>query len=132
MSDAVKMYRAMHQWRLQNRVDEALRLYKMPESREILATYPAFYHGCDKFGRPIYIELAGRVDIEKLLAVTTQERCAGGREVSPPLKEVLVTVATPVAVNGKHVSSSLYPGLITFQPPGLSITTSMAGSGSRG
>ena len=36
--------------------------------------YPQFYHRQDRDGRPIYIEQLGKLDINKLYALTTQER----------------------------------------------------------
>ena len=36
--------------------------------------YPQFYHRQDRDGRPIYIEQLGKLDINKLYALTTQDR----------------------------------------------------------
>lgn len=34
----------------------------------------ACYSKCDKFGRPVYIELVGKIDFIKMLQVTTEKR----------------------------------------------------------
>jgi hypothetical protein len=48
--------------------------FDYPEQREVDKYYPQFYHRQDKEGRPIYIEQLGKLDINKLYALTTQER----------------------------------------------------------
>ena len=39
-----------------------------------MAYYPQYYHKIDKDGRPVYIEGLGKVDLEAMRKVTTDER----------------------------------------------------------
>jgi hypothetical protein len=48
--------------------------FDYPEQPEVDKYYPQFYHKQDREGRPIYIEQLGKLDINKLYALTTQER----------------------------------------------------------
>ena len=48
--------------------------YDYHEGPQVDKYYPQFYHKTDREGRPIYIELLGKLDYNKLYALTTQER----------------------------------------------------------
>ncbi|KAJ0047965.1 hypothetical protein Pint_15879 [Pistacia integerrima] len=61
-------------WRQDFRVDSISKEFTFEEFKEVKQCYPHGFHGVDKFGRPIYIEQIGMVDLNALLQVTTIER----------------------------------------------------------
>ena len=61
-------------WRCNDSVDQILNNFGFPELREVKTAYPHGFHRCDRFGRPVYIERIGPVDIDRILAVTTEDR----------------------------------------------------------
>ncbi|EME39990.1 hypothetical protein DOTSEDRAFT_74749 [Dothistroma septosporum NZE10] len=55
-------------------VDELVKNFDYKEKPQIMAYYPQYYHKTDKDGRPVYIEQFGKIDLEKMRAITTDER----------------------------------------------------------
>nr|GMD98249.1 phosphatidylinositol/phosphatidylcholine transfer protein SFH11 [Ipomoea batatas] len=74
MVKAREMFLNYLKWREEFRVDAICKEFKYEEYREVKGVYPHGFHGVDRYGRPIYIDRVGMVDINKLLEVTTIER----------------------------------------------------------
>jgi hypothetical protein len=74
MADMQVMFTNLINWRRQNDVDNVMWNFDFPEREEVKDIYPQNYHGVDKQGRPIYIEILGGLDVTKLLAVSTEAR----------------------------------------------------------
>lgn len=70
---AKHMWSEMLRWRNEYGVDN-IEEFNYTELDEVKKYYPQFYHGVDKEGRPVYVELVGKVDANKLVKVTTLDR----------------------------------------------------------
>nr|XP_027081845.1 phosphatidylinositol/phosphatidylcholine transfer protein SFH11-like isoform X2 [Coffea arabica] len=71
---AKEMFLNYLKWREEFGVDAIAKEFKFEEYREVKECYPHGFHGVDKYGRPVYIERLGMVDIDMLLQKTTIER----------------------------------------------------------
>ncbi|KAL7421514.1 cytosolic factor, phosphatidylinositol/phosphatidylcholine transfer protein [Cryptotrichosporon argae] len=69
------MWEANEKWRKEFGADEiAANGFDYPEQAEVDKYYPQFYHKTDRDGRPLYIEQLGKLDINALYKLTTQDR----------------------------------------------------------
>ncbi|CAM0958414.1 unnamed protein product [Alopecurus aequalis] len=71
---AKEMFLNMLKWRQDCAVDAIAKDFKFEEYDALKRCYPHGFHGVDKFGRPLYIERIGSVDINKLMQVTSIDR----------------------------------------------------------
>ncbi|PIA35675.1 hypothetical protein AQUCO_03500194v1 [Aquilegia coerulea] len=71
---AKEMYLKMLKWREDFGVDAISKEFKFEEYTEVKRCYPHGFHGVDRYGRPLYIERIGMIDLSSLLQVTTIDR----------------------------------------------------------
>ncbi|TKY70836.1 Phosphatidylinositol/phosphatidylcholine transfer protein SFH11 [Spatholobus suberectus] len=74
MAKSKEMFQSYLKWRKEFRVDMFPKEFNFTEYNEVKKCYPHGFHGVDKYGRPVYIERVGMVDLNKLGQVTTFER----------------------------------------------------------
>jgi len=74
LADMQLMFTNFINWRRENGVDNVMWDFDFTEREQVRDIYPQNYHGIDKQGRPIYIEILGGLDVKKLFGVTNKER----------------------------------------------------------
>ena len=53
-------------WRKAENIDDIIDTYEYPERAAVQECYPHGYHGVDIYGRPIYYERFGVLDVPRL------------------------------------------------------------------
>ncbi|KAG5418635.1 SEC14 [Candida metapsilosis] len=71
---AKKMFIDCENWRQKFGTNTILKDFHYEEKPIVAKMYPTYYHKTDKDGRPVYYEELGKVDLNKMLKITTQER----------------------------------------------------------
>ena len=73
LEKTMEMFKKFLKWRIDMKVDELLQSYELDHLIEIKRLYPHGYHQTDKIGRPVYIELYDKTDVNGLFKITTEE-----------------------------------------------------------
>jgi len=68
-----EMFKNYLEWRETKKVDEIFS-YDFPEFSTIKKNYPMGFHKTDKFGRPIYFEITGNMNLEEIFKASSIER----------------------------------------------------------
>ncbi len=74
LEKTMEMFKKFLQWRIDMKVDEIRESYELDNLIEIKKLYPHGYHRTDKLGRPVYIELYDKTDVNGLFKVTTEDK----------------------------------------------------------
>ena len=74
LEKTMEMFKKFLQWRIDMKVEEINNSYELENLIEIKKLYPHGYHRTDKLGRPVYIELYDKTDVNGLFKVTTEDK----------------------------------------------------------
>ncbi|CAJ1928416.1 unnamed protein product [Sphenostylis stenocarpa] len=105
MLKSKEMFQNCLNWRKEFRVDLLPKEFNFTEYNEVKKCYPHGFHGVDRFGRPVYIERIGMVDLNKLGQVTTFERFIK-HHVSEQEKTLKLRYPACSLVAKRHVAST--------------------------
>ncbi|PSC67286.1 phosphatidylinositol phosphatidylcholine transfer SFH11 isoform X3 [Micractinium conductrix] len=72
---AKQMFLEQLEWRKGVQVDTVLTDFHFDERPAFSQFYPEGFYGTDREGRPVYVQQPGKIDLDQLWKVTTQERC---------------------------------------------------------
>lgn len=74
VSLAKAMFIDCERWRKDFNVDSIVKGFTYDEKAKVFEFYPQYYHKTDKDGRPVYFEQLGKIDLEAMYKITTEER----------------------------------------------------------
>ncbi|ORX75906.1 hypothetical protein BCR32DRAFT_284756 [Anaeromyces robustus] len=105
LTKTYEMFSNCEKWRKEIKIKELCKNFEFPEEEEVHKLYPRFYHKVDKYGRPIYIEQLGPLDLKKLFNVTTEEKMINHHVYE---YEKLIHTRFPACSNraGYHIETS--------------------------
>jgi len=105
LNKTYEMFSNCEKWRESIKIKELCKNFEFPEEEEVHKLYPRFYHKVDKYGRPIYIEQLGPLDLKKLFNVTTEEKMINHHVYE---YEKLIHTRFPACSNkaGYHIETS--------------------------
>ncbi|XP_062190451.1 phosphatidylinositol/phosphatidylcholine transfer protein SFH11-like isoform X2 [Phragmites australis] len=102
---AKEMFLNMLKWREDCSVDTIANDFKFEEYDAVKRCYPHGFHGVDRFGRPLYIERIGLVDLSKLMQVTSIDRFVK-YHISEQERTVSVRYPACSVAAKKHIAST--------------------------
>ncbi|CCE85908.1 Piso0_005547 [Millerozyma farinosa CBS 7064] len=74
VAKAKEMFVQCEKWRKDFGTNTVLKDFHYEEKPLVAKYYPQYYHKIDKEGRPVYIEELGKVNLNEMLKITSQER----------------------------------------------------------
>ncbi|EXC28302.1 Sec14 cytosolic factor [Morus notabilis] len=126
IAKAKEMFLNYLKWREDYGVDKIPKEFMFEEHERVKRCYPHGYHGVDRYGRPLYIERIGLLDLNELLKVTTVDRFVK-HHVSEQEKTLNLRYPACSIAAKKHVASTTSildvqgVGLANFSRPARSI-----------
>ncbi|KAM0867092.1 hypothetical protein ACQ4PT_042219 [Festuca glaucescens] len=102
---AKEMFLNMLKWRQDCAIDAITKDFKFEEYDALKRCYPHGFHGVDRFGRPLYIERIGSVDLNKFMQVTSIDRYIK-YHISEQEKTLSFRYPACSLATNKHISST--------------------------
>eukprot|EP00887_Chlorella_sp_A99_P005326 scaffold1.g5326.t1 len=109
---AKRMFLEHLEWRKQNDVEEVLEGYNFHEKEQFHKYYPegersGRFYGVDREGRPVYLQLPGKIDTEELWKFTTLERSIRYHIQQQERYWRIIAPSASVAAGVKHEASTV-------------------------
>uniref|UniRef100_A0ACD5U7S4 Uncharacterized protein n=1 Tax=Avena sativa TaxID=4498 RepID=A0ACD5U7S4_AVESA len=105
VSKAKEMFLNMLKWRQDCAIDTIAKDFNFEEYDALKRCYPHGFHGVDRFGRPLYIERIGSMDLNKFMQVTSIDRYIK-YHISEQEKTLSLRYPASSLATNKHISST--------------------------